>query len=140
MSADDRGLKRFSGEDDDPGRQLRRWRAWAQAKMCTMEKLSAKQQGPFLYTLLDGKALEAVEHLELDALQVEDGAKKVFDLLKERFPEKEAHDQLGEAVGEVFGLAAKDGETVQQWTARVVEVFTKCARPTGTFLHKRKAG
>ena len=128
MSADDRGLKRFSGEDDDPGRQLRRWRAWAQAKMCTMEKLSAKQQGPFLYTLLDGKALEAVEHLELDALQVEDGAKKVFDLLKERFPEKEAHDQLGEALGEVFGLAAKDGETVQQRTAGVVEVFTKCKR------------
>ena len=127
-SADDRGLKRFNGEDDDPGRQLRKWRPWATAKMFTMEKLSAKQQGPFLYTLLDGKALEAVEHLEMEKLQVEDGAKLIWELLRERFPEKEAHDQMGEALGEVFGLAAKEGESAQQWSARVVEVFTKCQR------------
>ena len=125
---DDRALKRFSGEDDDPGRQLRKWRQWVQAKMYTMEKLTAKQQGPFLYTLLDGKALEAVEHLELSSIQVDDGADKILKILQERFPEKEAHDQMGEALGEVFGLAAREGETVQQWTARVAEVFTKCHR------------
>ncbi|CAE7233864.1 GIP [Symbiodinium natans] len=126
--ADERSLKRFNGEEDDPGRQLRRWRAWAEAKMYTMDKLTNKQQGPFLYTLLDGKALEAVEHLELSSLQVEDGASKILAVLKERFPEKEAHDQMGEALGEVFGLAARENETVQQWTARVAEVFTKCHR------------
>ena len=127
-STDDRGLKRFNGEEDDPGRQLRKWRSWAMAKMYTMEKLTAKQQGPFLYTLLDGKALEALEHLELEKLQVENGAQVVLEILRERFPEKEAHDQMGEALGEVFGLAAREGESVQQWTARVVEVFTKCRR------------
>ncbi|CAE7581948.1 GIP, partial [Symbiodinium necroappetens] len=107
---------------------MRKWRQWVQAKMYTMEKLTAKQQGPFLYTLLDGKALEAVEHLELSSIQVDDGADKILKILQERFPEKEAHDQMGEALGEVFGLAAREGETVQQWTARVAEVFTKCHR------------
>ena len=35
---------------------------------------------------------------------------------------------MGEALGEVFGLAAKEGETIQQWTTRVAEIFTKCQR------------
>ena len=35
---------------------------------------------------------------------------------------------MGEALGEVFGLSASEGENVQQWTARVQEVFLKCTR------------
>ena len=27
----DRGLKRFNGEDDDAGKQLRKWKQWAEA-------------------------------------------------------------------------------------------------------------
>ena len=130
MSSDDRekGIKRFDGSDEDSGRQLRRWKAWTQAKMATMKDFSPKQAGPWLFTLLDGKALDAVEHLTLEELSQENGAKTVFELLAARFPEKEKHDQMGEALGEVFGLAAKESETVQQWTARVKEVFEKCRR------------
>ena len=62
-----------------------------------MEKLTTKQQGPSLYTLLYGKAPETVEHLELEKLRVGNGAKVVWELLKERFPKKEAHNQMGEA-------------------------------------------
>ena len=63
MSASkERSLKRFNGEDDDPGKQLKRWMAWSKAKMFTMKDLSESQKGPWLFTLLDEKALEAVEH------------------------------------------------------------------------------
>ena len=128
-SADDRekGIKRFDGSDEDSGRQLRRWKAWTQAKMATMKDLSSKQAGPWLFTLLDGKALDAVEHLTLEDMSKEGGAQQIFDLLSARFPEKEKHDQMGEALGEVFGLA-RESESVQQWTARVKEVFEKCRR------------
>ena len=128
MSSDDKGVKRFNGEDDDPGKQLKKWTAWAKAKMFTMKDLSAKQRGPWLFTLLEGKALEAVEHLEFEDLSKEEGEQALWNALKKRFPEKEPHDQMGEALGEVFGLCAHDGETSQQWTARVQEVFLKCTR------------
>ena len=129
MSNDERSLKRFSGEDpDDAGKQLRKWRNWAEAKMYTLKDLSLKQQGAWLYTLLDGKALEAVEHLTLTELQKEDGAETLWKILTARFPEKESEDQMGEALGEVFGLSARDNENMQQWSARVQEVFQKCLR------------
>ena len=110
-SSDERGLKRFSGDDaDDAGKQLRKFRNWAEAKMVTMKDLAEKQKGPWIYTLLDGRALEAVEHLTLTDLVKEDGAATLWSLLTARFPEKESEDQMGEALGEVFALCAKDGE------------------------------
>ena len=128
-SSDERGLKRFSGDDaDDAGKQLRKFRNWAEAKMVTMKDLAEKQKGPWIYTLLDGRALEAVEHLTLTDLVKEDGAATLWSLLTARFPEKESEDQMGEALGEVFALCAKDGETMQQWSSRVHEVFQKCVR------------
>ena len=125
---DERSLKRFSGEDDDAGKMLKRWKAWALAKMLTVKDLQKTQRGPWLFTLLDGKALEACEHLELEALAKEDGDQQVWTLLEQRFPEKEAHDQMGEALGEVFGLAAKDSESMKEWTSRVQETFSRCRR------------
>ena len=108
---DDRGYKRFSGEDDDAGKQLRKFKAWAQAKMATMKDIQVAQHGPRIYTLLEGKALESVEHVTLEELH-----------------EKESEDQMGEALGECFGLCAEEGECMQQWAARVQEVFQKCRR------------
>ena len=100
----DRGLKRFNGEDDDAGKQLRKWKQWAEAKMACMKDFAPKQQGPWVYTLLDGRALEAVEHLTLEQMMAEDGVKQIWSLLKARFPEKESEDQMGEALGEVRRL------------------------------------
>ena len=127
MAFDEKGLKRFSGEDaDDSGKQLRKFRSWAEAKLVTMKDISEKQKGPWIFTLLDGKALEAVEHLSLEDMMKETGAETIWGLLTARFPEKESEDQMGQALGEVFGVCARDAETMQQWSARVQEVFQKC--------------
>ena len=131
MAADEKhaNMKRFSGDDtDDAGKQLRKFRNWCEAKMFTMKDLTDKQKAPFVYTLLDGRALESVEHLSLSDLMKEDGAATLWALLEARFPEKESEDQMGEALGEVFGLCAKDGESSQAWSARAREVFQKCER------------
>ncbi|CAE7758699.1 RE1 [Symbiodinium sp. CCMP2456] len=137
---DERSFKRFSGDDDDAGKALKRWQAWATAKMMTVKDLSKQQRGPWLFTLLEGKALEACEHLSLEELSSESGEAKVWQLLKERFPEKEPQDQMGEALGEVFALAAKDGESMKEWTARVVETFERCRRKANVDFPKEARG
>ena len=125
---EDRSVRKFSGEDEDPGKALRRWRTWALAKLLTMKDMREDQRGPWLFTLLEGKAWDACEHLTLDKLATKDGEKVLWDTLTDRFPEKEAHDLMGEALGEVFSLAASEAETMKQWTARVRETFDKCKR------------
>ena len=130
--AGDRGLKRFHGDVEDPGKALRQWKSWALAKMMTMKDLSPMQKAPWIYTLLDGSAWEAVEHLTLDSLAVEGGDAELWKVLHDRFPEKEPTDMMGEALGEVFALAATEGETAKQWTARVRETFDKCKRRANT--------
>ena len=60
MAADEKhaNMKSFSGDDtDDAGKQLRKFRNWCEAKMFTMKDLTDKQKAPFVYTLLDGRAL-----------------------------------------------------------------------------------
>ena len=128
----DRGIKRFSGDVDDPGKALRHWKSWAMAKMMTMKDFSPQQKAPWIYTLLDGSAWEAVEHLTLDALAKENGDVELWKILESRFPEKEPTDLMGESLGEVFSLCAKDGETAQAWTARVRDTFDKCKRRANT--------
>lgn len=132
MSSDDRSLKRFSGDGDDPGKDLRKWKQWATAKILTLKDCKEAQQGPWLYTLLDGAAWDAVEHLEIDELAKAGGAQLIWKVLQQRFPEKEPYDQMGEALGEVFSLSANDGETGEQWTSRVRETFEKCKRKANT--------
>ena len=93
--AGDRGLKRFHGDVEDPGKALRQWKSWALAKMMTMKDLSPMQKAPWIYTLLDGSAWEAVEHLTLDSLAVEGGDAELWKVLHDRFPEKEPTDMMG---------------------------------------------
>lgn len=57
------GLRYFSGEAED-GREYRRWKLWVTNKLLTMDKLPASARGAFLFTLLTGKAFEAVEHMD----------------------------------------------------------------------------
>lgn len=73
MSSDNRSesqagqFKRFSGESLD-GKELKRWKLWAQAKMAATRELQKTHRGPWVFTLLDGLALETVEHLSLEQL------------------------------------------------------------------------
>lgn len=118
--------KRFSGESLD-GKEFRKRRLWAEAKMAASRDINAKQRGPFVYTLLDGLALEAVEHLSLEDLSKENGDSMIWSVLERRFPDKQKHDWMAECLREVFQMAVKDGESMVSWTARVQEVF-RCKR------------
>jgi hypothetical protein len=126
--AEEKGLKRFNGEDEDPGKALKKWRLWATAKMLTCKDLKKEQRGPWVFTLLDGKAWDACEHLSLEKLSEPGGEDEVWSLLEARFPEKEPYDQMGEALGAVFALAARDGEDLKSWTGRVRDTFDQCQR------------
>ena len=117
MSSDDRSLKRFSGDGDDPGKDLRKWKQWATAKMLTLKDCKEAQQGPWL---------------EIDELARAGGAQLIWKVLQQRFPEKEPYDQMGEALGEVFSLSANDGETGKQWTSRVRETFREMQKESQT--------
>ena len=57
-------LRYFAGGDEVDFREYRRWRQWAINKMNVMDKLPAKARGSFVWTLLQGRALEIVEHLK----------------------------------------------------------------------------
>lgn len=51
--------------------------------------------------------------------------------MDKRFPQLEVVDELGEILGQVFGLRSLEGESMKQWTARASELFDKCHRKTG---------
>ena len=70
-----------------------------------------------------GKALEAVEHLETSEYQKTDGDKVLWQLLDQRFPEKEKTDELAEVLGEIFALRARDGESLRSWISRSTELY-----------------
>eukprot|EP00959_Pyramimonas_sp_CCMP1952_P418065 8759051-Pyramimonas_sp.AAC.1 len=89
-------------------------------------KLESTQKGPFVYTLLQGSALEIVDHLEFEDYEVEDGEQVLLDLLLKRWPAKEQEDNLGEHLEAVLGLQGRGGEPIAAWLGRAKEVFQKC--------------
>eukprot|EP00435_Cladocopium_sp_Y103_P018812 s3028_g4.t1 len=119
----------FSGDTED-SEEYRRFKTWCTNKMLTMEKLPAKARGAYVYTLLSGKALECVEHLDMASYHVENGDQVIWKLLDERFPVKAKTDEMGELLTEVFLLKSKEGETVKAWVARSSELFDRLARKT----------
>ena len=117
----------FSGEDENV-KEYRRWKTWVQNKLLTLDKLPKSARGSYIYTLLSGKALETVEHLKSEDYQKEGGEQVLWDLLDARFPQKDESDEMGEILGEVFSLKAKDNEALKAWIARATEIFDRCAR------------
>ena len=47
--AEKNAFRRFSGDSDDAGKQLKRWKLWCQAKMMTVKDLQKTQRGPWVY-------------------------------------------------------------------------------------------
>ena len=91
-------VRYFSGDAED-GKEYKRWKTWVQNKLLTLDKLPESSRGAYIYTLLSGKALEAVEHLDADAYQKTGGDAVLWGLLDSRFPQKEKVDELGELLG-----------------------------------------
>ena len=104
-----------------------------------MDKLTKESRGSFVFTLLQGRALEVIEHLKPEEYQKEGGDDVIFKLLDRRWPEKDRTDEIGENIAEVFALKAREGEGVRQWCARAREVFDRCSRKSGvTFPEEAK--
>ena len=78
------GVRQFSGEAEC-GKEYKRWKLWISNKLLTLDKLASEARGPYLFTLLTGKALEAVEHVPPEEYQVKDGEKKLLEILDRRF-------------------------------------------------------
>ena len=55
----------------------------------------------------------------------------LWNILNQRFPQKESADELDEILGAVFSLHVKEGETMKMWAARSQELFERCKRKTG---------
>ena len=118
----------FSGNDEDV-KEYRRWKTWTMNKLLTLgDKVPREARGAYVYTLLHGKALECVEHLEVSEYQKEDGDKLLFKLLDERFPQRDNTDEMAETLNSVFSLRAAEGETLKTWVSRASELFDRCQR------------
>ena len=63
----------FSGDNADH-KEYRCWKLWLVNKFATRDKLPKSARGSYLFTLLKGKALETVGHLDPSEYQKE-GAK-----------------------------------------------------------------
>eukprot|EP00435_Cladocopium_sp_Y103_P021891 s1135_g5.t1 len=124
------GLRIFSGENEDH-REYRRWKLWLSNKLLTLDELPKEAYGSYIFTCLSGKALEAVEHLDVSEYQKAGGETVLWKLLDQRFPEKEKSDELAEVLGEIFTLRAREGESIRAWISRSTELFQKCERKTG---------
>ena len=119
--------KRFTSEGPTASEDYRRFKKWVQSHIF-YKKVDSEAQGPFLYTLLDGEALAAVDELEFSSYAVNDGIDILCHALDSRFPQKAPIDSMGEALGEVFHLqpVASLGETMAAWTGRATQVFVTC--------------
>ena len=132
-------MRYFSGDNED-AQEYKRWKTWTKNKIMTMDKLPKKAAGAFVYTLLTGKALECVEHLDPSKYQVENGDDIIFDLLDVRFPAKDQTDELGEMMNEVFTLRTLPGETLKGWIGRASELFDRLKRKTGVDFPQEARG
>ena len=110
-------------------RSIRDGKPWVANKLLTLsDKVPKEAHGAYVYTLLSGKALECVEHLDPAEYQKEDGQAVLFKLLDQRFPQKDNTDEMAEVLSAVFSLKATEGESLKTWVSRASELFDRCQR------------
>ena len=96
--------------------------------MNTMTTLTKEARGPFVYSMLDGDALTAVEHLEFAEFAIDGGENMIFNMLEARYPDKDPIDRAGKSLFDVFEVSAREGESLSEWSARAESVFHACQR------------
>ena len=124
------GFKRFSGAGAN-GRDLKRWKTWCLSKMITMTSLTTDSRGPFVYSMLDGDALTAVEHLDFAEFANVGGKNLIFNILEARYPDKDPIDRAGKALFDVFEVSAREGERLSEWSAKTESEFHASQRDAG---------
>ena len=99
-----------------------------------MSSVTKEATEPFVYFMLDGDALTAVEHLEFPEFAIEGGENVIFTILQARYPDKDPIDRAGKALFDVFEVSAREGErsagcrtTSGQWCGDALEA-TKSQR------------
>ena len=122
--------RRFAGTGNDAPTQYKAWKKWAKARIVVEKSkgTDVKALGPLLFTLLDGDAADALDHVDIDDLAVEGGADIVFAALDARFPEREAADRVGDALESAFGLKIEKGELTAGYCGRARTVFQRAAK------------
>ena len=103
--------------------------------MITMSSLTKEATVPFVYSVLDGDALTAVEHLEFPEFAIEGGENVIFTILEARYPDKNPIDRASKALFDVFEVWAREGERSAgcrmisgQWCWDALEASTKSQR------------
>ena len=124
------GCKLFSGVGANE-RDLKLWKTWCLSRMILMTTLTEKSRGPFVYSMLDGDALTAVEHMEIAEFAIEGGENLIFNILEARYPDKDPLDRAGTAVLDVFEVSARERERLIEWSARAASVFHAFQRDAG---------
>lgn len=143
MAEENKGaIRRFSGADNAEYRKS--WRKWALARLFGLPtNVDRSAWGPKIYSLLDGDAMEACEGLEIASgddsdIAVEDGWRKVFAKLDERWPEREDDDKLGDALDEFYEFRTLKNETGEAYCGRVVKLFSKLDKEKVKFPDEAK--
>ena len=99
------GFKRFSGAGAN-GRDPKRGKTWCLSKVVTMTTHAEEARGPFVYSMLDGDALTAAEHLEFAEFAVDGGETLTVNILEARCPDNDPIDRAGKALFDVFEVSA----------------------------------
>ena len=96
-----------------------------------MPTLTKEARGQFVYSMLDGDALTAVERLEFAEFAIDGGENWIVNMLEARKPDKDPIDRAGKALFDMFEVSAKEGERLSEWSARAESVFHACQRDAG---------
>ena len=75
--------------------EMKRWKTWCLSKVITMTSLTKEARGLFVYSMLDGDALAAAEHLEFAEFAVDGGDTLIFNILEARYLDKDPIDRVG---------------------------------------------
>ena len=102
--------------------------------MFTMSTLTQEARGPFVYSMLDGDALTAVEHLEFPEFAIECGWNVIFTILEARYPDKDPMIGQAKPCSMCSRVSAREGERLGDWSARADSVFHACQRDAGIAL------
>ena len=84
-----------------------------------------------MYSMLDGDALTAVEHLGIAEFLTEGCENLILHILEAKYPDKDPTDPAGKALFDVFEVSAREGERLSEWSARAESVFHPCQRNAG---------
>ena len=105
------------------GREYRRWRQWAKARLMR-SKMENWEKGPLLLTFPDGIAAQMFEDLDVEMDLARDGGENViFERLDERYPQREAEDRMAEVMDNVFELTWNADEDTANFVGRSVQAF-----------------